>query len=142
MRLFISVLGLMFAVTAAAGLGPPAPAFYVDGVLYRTIGTPTDLPDSAPEHTFDVLYDVDAFQEFNVSAVAPGDKGYNGGRWMAIPVEFDDYDAALAAHDANGSGDFDSDEEIEAALAAGDAVAGEVAARFVCPVIKVPRSNR
>jgi hypothetical protein len=31
------------------------PAFYVDGELYRTVGTPTDLPLSAPDHSFDII---------------------------------------------------------------------------------------
>jgi hypothetical protein len=46
----------LFAGAASAG-GPPAVGFYVDGDLYRTIGTPTDLSGTgAPLHSFDTIY--------------------------------------------------------------------------------------
>jgi hypothetical protein len=46
----------------------------------------------------------------------------------------------VAAHDANGSGDLDSDSEVQAALAdpgAGGATDAGIAKQFVCPVIKL-----
>jgi hypothetical protein len=132
----------VFLLAAPAAAGVSGPAFYVDGELYRTVGTPTDLPARAPDHSFDVIYALDAFQTFNVSTVAPGDRDYNGGRWQVHAISFDDYEAALAAHDANGSGDFDSDEEVEAAIAAGDATDLGVVRRFECPVIKFPARDR
>ena len=55
----------------------------------------------------------------NVATVAPGYAGYNGGRWKVHGLSFADYDAAVAQFDANGSGDFDSDEEVMAAIGAG-----------------------
>ena len=130
-------LGLM----TTSAKGPPAPSFYVDGVLYRTVGTPTDLPVNGNNaHSFDVIYQFFGVQPFNVAEAAPGDPGYNGGRWMVHGLEFDDYAAALAAYDANGSGDFDSDEEVEAALAGGIGGATDIGVVkvFECPVIKVP----
>src|SRR5262245_24922539 len=43
-----------FAVGSAAAGGPPAPGFYVDDHLYRTVGTPTDLSGTgAPAQSFD-----------------------------------------------------------------------------------------
>jgi hypothetical protein len=50
---------------------------------------------------------------------------------------FGNYASALAAFDANGSGDFDSDDEVEAAIAAGAATDNGVVKAFVCPVIKL-----
>ena len=55
-----------------------------------------------------------------------------------LPVTIDDYDAALAVADANGSGDLDSDEELDAAVDAGLATIGESVRSFLCPVIPLP----
>ena len=38
-------------LTAAAGAGVTGPAFYVDGQLYRTVNTPTDLSERARRRT-------------------------------------------------------------------------------------------
>jgi hypothetical protein len=131
------------AFVSAAGNGNGAggvtgPSFYVDGEMYRTVGTPTDFTRTgAPAHSFDTIYAIDG--QPNVATAAPGDRGYNGGRWRVLPVTFTDYDAAVASHDDNMSGDLDSDEEIAAAVAAGDATIGDVARSFLCPVIPLPR---
>ena len=118
--------------------GVSGPAFYVDGEMYRTVGTPTDFTRTgAPDHSFDTIYAIDG--QPNVATAAPGDRGYNGGRWRVLPVSFDDYDVAVATHDANMSGDLDSDEEIDAAVAAGDAAIGDPVRSFLCPVIPLPR---
>jgi hypothetical protein len=133
------LLALGLSVTSAAG--PPSPSFYVDGELYRTVGTPTDLPvNEVNAHSFDVIYQFFGVQPNNVAGAAPGDPGFNGGRWMVHGLTFDDYAAALAAYDANGSGDFDSDEEVEAALAGGLGGATDIGIVrvFECPVLEVP----
>jgi hypothetical protein len=119
------------------------PAFYVDGRLYRTVGTPTDLTNTgAPLSSFDVIYNLRRAQPYNVAAVGPGQRGFNGGRWMVHAIDFPaGYAAALAAHDANHSGDFDSNEEVEAALAAGAAKDLGVVKIFECPVIPLPQNE-
>lgn len=124
-----------------SALGVSGPAFYNDGTLYRTVGTPALLPDSAPSDSFDTIYDVSAYQRYNITDVAPGTEGYNGGRWEVHAISIDDYDMALADHDANMSGDFDSDEELEAAIAAGDATDLGIVVRFECPVIPLPKGK-
>ena len=126
-------------VAGAQGAGGVTDAaFYVDGTLYRTVNTPTDLSGTgAPAHSFDTIYQFFGVQPFNVATAAPGDTDYNGGRWMVRGLEFDDYEAAVAAFDANGSGDFDSDAEVLAAIAAGAADDIGVVKRFVCPVIRL-----
>ena len=48
------------------------------------------------------------------------------------------YEAAVAEFDANNSGDFDSAEEVQAAIAAGAAIDTGVIKSFECPVIHVP----
>ena len=141
-RILIIAATALVAVAALAGGaagGVTGPAFYVDGQLYRTVATPTDLSRTgAPAHSFDTIYEFFGLQR-NVATAAPGDPGFNGGRWMVHGLMFTNYAAAVMAHDANGSGDLDSDEEVAAALASGQATDIGVVKQFVCPVIKVPR---
>jgi hypothetical protein len=129
-------------VAAADGAGGvTGSAFYVDGQLYRTVNTPTDLSNTgAPASSFDTIYQFFGVQPVNVATAAPGDAGYNGGRWRVHGLQFSDYAAAVAVFDTNDSGDFDSDEEVAAALDAGAATDIGVVKSFVCPVIKLPRS--
>jgi hypothetical protein len=138
-RIFaLTSLGSLAAalLAAAAVAGPPAPSFYVNGTLYRTVGTPTDLSGTgAPASSFDTIYQFFGVQQYNVATAAPGDPGYNGGRWQVIGLSFADYDAALAANDTNGSGDFDTTAEVQAALDDGSATSLGVVKSFECPVI-------
>jgi hypothetical protein len=112
--------------------------------MYRTVNTPTDLSQTgAPAHSFDTIYSIPG--QPNVATAAPGDPGFNGGRWQVHAIAFNtNLATTVAAHDANNSGDLDSDEEVDAALAdAGAAGATDqgVVKTFECPVIKVPRSS-
>lgn len=125
--------------------GVTGPAFFVDGELYRTVVTPTDLSDTgAPDHAFDVIYDLGGAQP-NVAEAAPGDRDFNGGRWRVHAIAFNtDYATTLAVHDLDGSGVLDSAEEVEDALADGGATGATdlgVVKSFVCPVIKVQPSH-
>ena len=142
MLLTAALLVLPGAATAAgngAG-GVTGPAFYVDGTLYRTVGTPTDLSGTGgPAHSFDTIYAIDG--QRNVATAAPGDRDYNGGRWMVHALEIADYETAVAAVDTNGSGDIDSSAEVAAAIAGGHATDLGVVRQFECPVIKVPRGR-
>jgi hypothetical protein len=147
-RIKISLLCVLVALGAATTAfanngsgGVAGPAFYFDGDLYRTVGTPTDLTGTgAPAHSFDTIYAL-AGQPFNVATAAPGDRGYNGGRWMVHEVAYNtSWAATVAAHDANGSGDLDSAAEVLAAFAdagPGGATDAGVVKQFVCPVIKL-----
>jgi hypothetical protein len=127
----------MLPLSASARVS--GPAFYVDGVLYRTVATPTDLTGTgAPDHSFDTIYNFRGAQDYNVATAAPGDTDFNGGRWRVQFVDFTaDYATALAVADANGSGDFDSDAEVVAAISAG-AITTSAGPWFVCPVVRVP----
>jgi hypothetical protein len=130
------------AVSAAGAGGVTGPAFYVDGDLYRTVNTPTDLSKTgAPDHSFDIIYDFGGAQP-NVAGAAPGDAGYNGGRWRVHAFGFNtSWAMTVAAHDSNGSGDLDSLAEVQSALAdqgAGGATDLGVVKSFVCPAIPVP----
>lgn len=136
----LALLAVPTAAVAAPGGGAggvTGPAFYVDGELYRTVGTPTDLSDTgAPAHSFDTIYVI--ANQPNVATAAPGDEGYNGGRWMVHALDFDDYEAAVEAVDMNGSGDIDSRAEVDAALTDGHAADLGIVRSFECPVIPLP----
>ena len=146
MRRLLLLLCLAVLATASSALangagGVSGPAFYVDGTLYRTVATPTDLSGTnAPAHSFDTIYAL-AGQPFNVATAAPGDRDYNGGRWMVHAIAYNtSWAATAAAHDANSSGDLDSEAEVLAALAdpgPGGATDAGVVQQFVCPVIKL-----
>lgn len=138
----VVVSGIVAAAALAAGSGGVSgPAFYVDGALYRTVGTPTDLSGTgAPAASYDTIYAFGGAQP-NVATAAPGDRGYNGGRWRVRVLAFPSgYAAAVASADTNASGDVDSDEELLAAFAAGTAVVSGSGPSFVCPVIPLPAS--
>jgi hypothetical protein len=136
----LAIFAFASAALAGGSGGVSGPAFYVDGQLYRTVGTPTDLSKTgAPAHSFDTIYEFFGLQP-NVATAAPGDSGYNGGRWRVQGLHFANYPAAVAAFDTNGSGNFDSDEEIAAALAAGAATDIGIVKSFVCPAIPLPGS--
>ena len=81
-------LGMSLAVATPASAGVAGPAFYVNGTTYRTVGTPTDLSHTrAPAHSWDVIYEFLGAQ-LNVAGAAPGDAGYNGGRWQGHGLSF------------------------------------------------------
>ena len=136
--LALAVAGVVGASPAAGGVSA-GPAFYVDGVGYRTVGTPTDLSRTgAPLRSFDTIYDFGGAQ-LNVATAAPGDRDYNGGRWRVHALSFPaGYVAALTAGDIDGDGVLDSAAELDVALAAGTAVDSGVVRSFTCPVIKLP----
>lgn len=131
------------AVGAPAQAGVSGPAFWIDGELYRTVATPTDLSGTgAPESTYDAIYSFGGAQR-NVAEAKPGDTDFNGGRWQVHQLAFPSgYAAALAAGDANGNGVIDSTDELGLAFAAGTAVdTGTVLRTFVCTVNKVPTGS-
>jgi hypothetical protein len=131
------------AVAAPAQAGVSGPAFWVDGELYRTVATPTDLSGTgAPDSTYDTIYDFDGAQR-NVADAKPGDTDYNGGRWVVAELAFPDgYAAALASGDQNGNGFIDSTYELHLAFEDGTAVdTGNVLRRFVCTVNRVPANQ-
>jgi len=129
---------LLLPLTAQAA-GISGPAFYVDGVLYRTVATPTDLSGtSAPAQSWDTIYSFGAAQR-SVATSAPGYRDYNGGRWMVHALAFPDgYAATLTAADLNHNGVIDTTVEVNQALATGTAVDQGVVRYFVCTVNKIP----
>ena len=142
MKRIILAVGATIALTAipsaaVAGVGPPGPAFFVNGSVYRTVATPTNLTGTgAPDHSFDTIYEFFGVQ-MNVATAAPGDSAYNGGRWIVQGLDWNtSYADAVVQHGGSNSL-IDTNDEIAAVLAdpdAGGATTFEVT-RFVCPVI-------
>lgn len=119
-----ALLVAAMASTALAG-GPPGPAFYVDGHLYRTVGTPSDFSATgAPDSSYDTVYQF--FGSItNVASSAPGDRDFNGGRWMVIGASWNVDPYQLY-----------SEEDVLAAEEAGDITLTEDPIKFFeCPVI-------
>jgi hypothetical protein len=129
------------ASTASAG-GVSGPAIYVDHVLYRTVATPNDLSGTgAPAHAWDTIYNFNGVQR-SVATAAPGDRDFNGGRWQVHSVSLPNgYAAALASGDLDGNGVLDADNEVMAAMAAGNLVDDGIVKYFVCTLNKVPASQ-
>jgi hypothetical protein len=127
----------MSATAHAAGVS--GPAIYVDHVLYRTVATPTELSGTgAPSQSWDTIYNFFGAQP-SVATAAPGDPGFNGGRWEVHKVSTPNgYAAALSAGDLDGDGVLDSAGEIDAALASGELVDDGIVKYFVCTLNKVP----
>lgn len=70
------------SASASAAAGPPAGMFYAFDQTFRTVITPTSIPDKGP---FDTLYMFpDCATCAPVSDAAPGHPGYNGGRWRVV----------------------------------------------------------
>jgi hypothetical protein len=142
MRRMLIAIGVCAALSAIPGTalaaGPPAVSFFVNGTVYRTVGTPTDLTGTgAPADSFDTIYEFFGAQ-LNVATAAPGDAGYNGGRWIVQGLDWNSSYADAVAQHGGTNGVIDTNAEITAVLAdpdAGGATTFEVK-RFECPVIK------
>ena len=138
-----AVVGASVAMSGAAlASGVSGPAFYVDHVLYRTVATPTDLSGTgAPAQSWDTIYSFGSAQR-SVATAAPGYRDFNGGRWQVHAVSLPHgYAAAIAAGDLDHNGVLDATDEVQAALASGDAIDEGVVKYFVCTVNKVPPSQ-
>ena len=137
------VVAITVVSGGAASAGVSGPAFFVDHQLYRTVATPTDLSGTgAPAHAWDLIYDLGGAQ-MNVATAAPGDAGYNGGRWQVHALSFPSgYPAALAAGDQDHDGVLDSAAEILQAISSGAAVDTGVVKQFECPAIPLAQVMR
>src|SRR5215218_11076894 len=122
-RLILLVLASAVAVAVLAapsmssGLGPPGSTIYAFDQAYRTIATPTSLPDRGPFDTIYVFPDCPSCA--SVSEAAPGHPGYNGGRWNVVQA------FGITTQLTN------ADDVVAQASAL-----VETGTRFVCPLIK------
>jgi hypothetical protein len=112
------------APAAIAQSGPPHGIIYAHDMQYRTVATPADLP---PNGAFDTIYSLGSGLS-SVSDAAPGDPGYNGGRWEVRMVTFVHIPPTQ----------FTNAEQVLAAAQSGDITIGEVVRRFVCTLNRIP----
>ena len=70
------------AMADGKSLGPPGTTIYAFDEAFRTVATPTSLPDRGPTDTIYVFPDCASCA--SVSEAAPGTPGYNGGRWKVV----------------------------------------------------------
>jgi hypothetical protein len=105
------------AIADGNSLGPPGSTIYAFDQAFKTVATPTSLPNTGPTDTIYTFPDCPSCA--SVSEAAPGHPGYNGGRWKVV-----------AAHG------------ITSQLTNAEAVVGaasslvDTGTRFVCPLIK------
>ena len=118
----LAMMMLLLPSVSLAQAGPPGGMIYANDELYRTVGTPTDLPEHGP---FDALY-VLGHDLAPVSESAPGDADYNGGRWEVHMVTFETIPPTQ----------FTNADDLLDAASRGEISIGPVVRRFVCPLIK------
>lgn len=108
------------AVAFAQPAGPPGGKIYAHDEAYKTVGTPTALPDNGP---FDQIYVLGGTLA-NVADAAPGDPDWNGGRWEVHMIT---WNVTMTQ--------YTNAEDVLAAAARGDLTIGPVVKRFECPLI-------
>ena len=115
------------AASAVAAGGPPSLSFYVDDARYRTVGTPTDFSGTgAPSFTYDKIYALgDGL--INVAEAKPGDRDFNGGRWMVLPIT---WSADVTPVQLTNADDVEAWADLGLL-----AIATTPAKQFLCPVI-------
>ena len=116
--------------------GPPSGNFWADGTAYRTVVTPSKLPNKGPK---DGLYVFEGLNGQNpVSESKPGDADYNGGRWQVYVLEFTE--SGLAAHDSDNDGGADFEltswEDVQTHIGLGHLMQIAMGPSFVCPLIR------
>ena len=106
----LAIGGLVFA-QATTALADRATvvrdAIWVHDELYGTVATDTAFR-SPPAHSTDIIYSFAGSGlegQRSVAEHAPGDRGYNGGRWNVMAVTFTE--DGLAIHDMDGDGTVD-----------------------------------
>jgi hypothetical protein len=78
------VVGL--ALTPADAQEPSFGFLYHDGEVLRTIVPPSAAPKRGRDPLFMVTNGVEG--QLGIAAVAPGDRGYHGGKWAVYAVTF------------------------------------------------------
>ena len=119
---------VVFPVASFGRVGPPGGMIYANDILFRTVGTPTSLPENG---RFDTLYMLGG-DLASVSEAAPGDPDYNGGRWEVRTVTFVNIEPVQ----------YTNDEQILAAAENGDIEISEVVQRFQCPLIRARHDDQ
>jgi hypothetical protein len=105
------------AMADGNSLGPPGSTIYAFDRAFKTVATPTSLPDRGPTDTIYVFPDCASCA--SVSEAAPGTPGYNGGRWKVVEA------SGITTQLTNAN-----------AVVAAASLLVDTGTRFVCPLIK------
>lgn len=105
------------AMADGKSLGPPGDTIYAFDKAFRTVATPTSLPDRGSSDTIYVFPDCAGCK--SVSDAAPGTPGYNGGRWEVVEA------FGITSQLTNA----------DAVVAAASSLV-DTGTRFVCPLIR------
>jgi hypothetical protein len=102
------------------------PAIYANDQLYGTVVTQnTDFSKAHPAQSLDTIYNFRGVQP-SVADAAPGDPGFNGGRWAVMLVSWNAGTTPRLLTNADA---------VEAAIAAGELTAVGPVRYFVCTLI-------
>ena len=111
------VAGVVAVPAMSDGIGPPGGTIYAFDQAFRTVGTPTSLPNRG---RFDTLYQFpDCSSCAAVSEAAPGHPGYNGGRWRVVEAH------GITTQLTNAEDVVEQADELV-----------DTGTRFVCPLIR------
>jgi hypothetical protein len=112
MRKLIALGALVGAILILVGAPASAKDFgalYHDGEIVRTFAPPASIPNGGVDPLYSFTNGVDG--QLSVTAVAPGDGSYHGGRWAVYTVTFNESVEPYL---------ITSDEEVSSAEASGD----------------------
>lgn len=102
------------------------PAIYANDQLYGTVVTQnTDFSQAHPAQSLDTIYNFRGVQP-SVADAAPGEPGFNGGRWAVMLVSWNSGTTPRLLTNADA---------VEAAIAAGELTAVGPVRYFVCTLI-------
>jgi len=141
------ISGALVLLFVSAAYSAPATrvsdAIWANDKLYDTVATDTSflLP---PLHSTDVIYSFmmsGLTGQRSVSASAPGDRDFNGGRWSVKMTIFTDLGKTVHDPDNDGAVNFEltSEEDILEHLALGHLDIFDTSFYFECPLL--PRKN-
>ncbi len=134
----ITIATLIFAgfvFTVAVAGGPPAGNIWADGMMFRTVAAPNNLPGHGPKDGIYVFQGLEG--QDPVAEARPGDQDYNGGRWQVYVVVFTEEGLSVHDSDDDGVADFQltSWEAVQNHIGLGHLEVVGMGPSFVCPLI-------
>ncbi len=111
-KIVLTILALFLLLAVAAPTFAAKPGFgtlYYNGETVRTVVPPAAMPKPGVDN-FYVVANGDVADQFGITAVAPGDTDYHGGKWAFHSVEWNNpndaelltSEAAVLAAEADG----------------------------------------
>lgn len=143
------LVGTFFLLIVSPVFSAPAmrvsEALWANGKLFDTVLTDTSF-NLPPMHSTDVLYNfgMSGLQgQRAISATAPGDRDYNGGRWSVKVVVFTE--EGKTAHDPDGDGvvnfELTSSDDVLAHQTLGHFDIIDTSIYFECPLLRGKKSQ-